>query len=572
MIGRNVMVGVAIAFFAAAVWWFAPGPVTTHPGPDNSAPRLAILPFEIESDDANVRAFAGGIADDITTELSRYPGLAVLSRETAQRFADDDGEAGELGVTHLLRGRIRRRSDRLTVNAWMTDTGTREQVWAKRYRGSASDLLEFQDTILEDVVAALMEALPASGGAPDASPGTESLDAYEAYLVGLTYYFELTPEANARAASRFRSALEADPGFAKARAGLAKTYRRAAFADDSFAEALGINWAEAYLELKVLLSGEAEKTADALVLEAGLALRRRDYAEAAGKARQALKLEPSNVEARQVLAETLIYAGDPERGENHARLALQLNPALPARPTFLAGLARYARGDTEGAITAVRDAVAMAGRREAEFAGLLAAMLGEAGDADGAEDMLAAYVSSLENRPRREWQVLTRTLDNPRARSWERPTVATAVYAYPFSDAAILSRIASGFEAAGLAGATLGHFPAAERNRLDDRAVRGLMFGASVEGSGETAVWRQTRSSDGAVIRTSGRGPMLQVPEGSSRVRRGEICDTWHWKGRIIESCAAVYRIPDDAPISVLGDYLLATEFGAFPFRQDLVN
>lgn len=559
----------AVAAIAVVALWIALRPEASPPGPDVGAPRLAVLPFETASGDADARVFAGGMADDITTELSRYPGLAVMSRETALHVADGEEEAGDLGISHLLRGRIRREAGRLTVNAWITETASREQVWAKRYQGDAADLPGFQDTILDDVVTALAAVLPETGGGPDAGAGTGDPAAYEAYLSGLTAYFEAEPDANARAAGSFREALDVDPDFAKARAGLAKTYWRAAFSDQAYAGALGLNWVQAYLEMKALLARHGDKAAGALLLEAGLALRRRDYADALAMAREALGLEPSNAEAMLVLAETLVYSGDPDAGESHARLALQLNPALPARPAYVSGLARFARGDTEGAIVKLRDAIDMAGRANAEYAGLLAAMLGAAGDADGAAEMRAAYVAALQDRPRREWQVATRPLDNPRARSWDRPGVASAVYAYPFSDRAILERLAAGFEAAGLAGGTIGHFPASAGHRLDNRDIRDLLFGASVEGPGETEAWHQTRDGTGTVVRASGLGPMLLVPEGASTLRDGEICDTWQWSGREIAACAAVFRVPDEARIAVLGDYLMATEFGPFPFRVE---
>ncbi len=546
---------------AAGLWFLLRDPAPPHLANEDEK-RLIVLPFE----EAGDGAFGAAIADDISTELTVLSDFAVMARETARSLGDKaDMKARDLGASHILRGRVRRDDAGVTVNSWLVDVQSGDQIWAERYSGSPDAILDFREAIIRDVVGALESELSrdADDGLPPA--GTADADAYESYLAGLVSANRQTPEGNASALAHFREAAAFDPDFIRAKVGMAKVYYDAAYRNQAYADAIGINWIEGWLRMKAILAEDAvSSSAEGLVLLSDLALRRRDNSAAQDLARRSIKLEPSNSQAVERLAEALIYAGETAEGRVYAQRALQFNPARPARPTFLLGLADFADGRIPQAIALVGEARASAAHPDAHYDGLLAAMYGEAGDIEQGGAHFENYVQALEDRPRNEWQIVARVFSNPRQTTWLRPTLTESVYAFPFSDDGVLERLTNGFKAVGIAGGTIDHLPAADRYRLNAEQIEDLTFGKTITGEGIPAfagAWSQTRKDDGALSQSDPVGPMLLQEQGRSDLVRDGLCDYWQYESDAIESCASVFTTRSD-------EYLLATEFAPFLFSS----
>ena len=557
-----VLVAVLVAF---GLWFLLRDPAPPYLA-NKDERRLIVLPFEEVGDGA----FGEAIADDISTELTVLPDLAVMARATARSLGDKaDMKASDLGASHILRGRVRRDDAGVNVNSWLVDVQSGDQIWAERYSGTPDAILDFREAIIRDVVAALETEFSqdSDDGLPPA--GTGDADAYESYLAGLVSANRQTPDGNAAALARFRNAVTFDPDYPRAKVGMAKVYYDAAYLNQAYADAIGINWIEGWLRMKAILAQDTvSSSAGGLVLLSDLALRRRDHAAAMDLARRSIKLEPSNSQAVEMLAEALIYAGETAEGRVYAQRALQLNPARPARATFLLGLADFADGRIPQAIALVGEARASAAHPDAYQDGLLAAMYGETGDIETGGLHLENYVQALEDRPRNEWKIVTRTFSNPRQTTWLRPTLTESVYDFPFSDDGILDRLAGGFKALGIAGETINHLPAADRYRLDTAQIDDLMFGKTITGGGIPAfagAWSQIRTNGGALTQSGSVGPMLLQEQGRSDLVRDRLCDYWQYEGDAIQSCASVFTTRAD-------EYLLATEFAPFLFSSRASN
>jgi adenylate cyclase len=187
-------------------------------------PRLSVvvLPFANLSNDPEQEYFADGITDDLTTDLSRLENMLVISRNTAFTYRNkpvDTKQIGrELGVRYVLEGSVRRRGDRVRVNAQLIDAETDAHLWAERLDRDVGDLFALQDEITSRIANALnIEMITAEAARP-----TERPDALDYILRGRAA--RLKPDSRdsfAEAISLFEHALALDPQSVEARAHLA---------------------------------------------------------------------------------------------------------------------------------------------------------------------------------------------------------------------------------------------------------------------------------------------------------------------------------------------------------------
>jgi adenylate cyclase len=140
-------------------------------------PRLSIvvLPFINLSDDREQQYFADGITEDLTTDLSRIPGMFVISRNTAFTFRGKPVDAKqigrELGVSYVLEGSVRRSGNKVRANAQLIDANTAAHLWAERVDGDTGDLFALQNEITSRIAVALnLEIIDAEAARPPAHP------------------------------------------------------------------------------------------------------------------------------------------------------------------------------------------------------------------------------------------------------------------------------------------------------------------------------------------------------------------------------------------------------------------
>jgi serine/threonine protein kinase/Tfp pilus assembly protein PilF len=222
------ILGAAILVLAAAagILWFVSRSPETGGSPVSRS--IAVLPFDNLSQDPDNEYFSDGLTEDIITQLSKIGDLTVISRSSVMRYKGQERDlraiGRELGVASILEGSVRRSGDRLRINAQLVDTSADRQLWAETYDREMKDVFVIQSEVAEQIAAALkVELSPEEKERIEKSP-TANLTAYDYYLKGQEYYGRYRSNDNESAIELFQKAIELDPDFALAHAGLADAY------------------------------------------------------------------------------------------------------------------------------------------------------------------------------------------------------------------------------------------------------------------------------------------------------------------------------------------------------------
>ncbi|MHA1543594.1 MAG: tetratricopeptide repeat protein, partial [Alphaproteobacteria bacterium] len=193
---------------------------------------IAVLPFTNLSGLAENDPFTNGLHDDLLTQLSKIESLKVISRTSVLEYRDTTKNmkeiANELGVTTLMEGGIQRVGDRVRINVQLINAATDEHIWAETYdrEMTVANIFDVQSEIARNITTALKATFNPEEEARIAEVPTDNLEAYEAYLRGQSLFlgaiadFSVLPPAEAE----FKKAIELDPDFAQAWAGLSLAY------------------------------------------------------------------------------------------------------------------------------------------------------------------------------------------------------------------------------------------------------------------------------------------------------------------------------------------------------------
>jgi DNA-binding winged helix-turn-helix (wHTH) protein len=197
-----------------------------------ACPVLAVMPFINSTENESFEFLASGITDSIINSLSRLSKLRVMSRNTVLRFREtpmDPQLVGrELGVDAVLLGQITPRGQGFQIHTELVDAGTGWQLWGQAYDYELSDVFEIQDEITTQLVSALRLALTGEERRRVTARHTENAEAYHSYLEGRHFWSRYTRQGIEKAISCFKNAIELDPNYALAYAGVVDCYLRLA--------------------------------------------------------------------------------------------------------------------------------------------------------------------------------------------------------------------------------------------------------------------------------------------------------------------------------------------------------
>jgi eukaryotic-like serine/threonine-protein kinase len=189
---------------------------------------LAILPFTNTSGEASADYLSDGITESLINQLSRSQNFKVMSRNSVFQFKNKQVDAREvaekLNVKAVLTGRVTQNNDGLLINIELIDARDNSQIWGERYSRSMSDLVVVEQEIAGQVSQRLQLGLSHDDKRRLVKPNTENPDAYQLYLRGRYHWNKRTPESMNRGIEYFKQALEKDPQYALAYAGLADCY------------------------------------------------------------------------------------------------------------------------------------------------------------------------------------------------------------------------------------------------------------------------------------------------------------------------------------------------------------
>jgi len=189
---------------------------------------IAVLPFADMSPEGDQEYFSDGMSEELIDALTKIPGLRVTARTSSFQFKGERRDIREvgrtLGVSHVVEGSVRKSGDRLRITAQLIDTTEGYHLWSERYDRDLGDVFEIQDEIARSVARELKIRLADPTAALE-RPRTENLEAYDHYLRARVCFAELVPESwTHRAIEYFKRAIELDPSYAPAHAGLAAAY------------------------------------------------------------------------------------------------------------------------------------------------------------------------------------------------------------------------------------------------------------------------------------------------------------------------------------------------------------
>jgi adenylate cyclase len=335
------------------------GEATEQPKLDRlEKPSVAVLPFNNMSGDPEQEYFAHGIAEDIITDLSKFPGLFVVARNSSFAYQGKSLDvrkiAEELGVRFVLEGSVRKAGERVRITAQLVDGTTGGHSWADRYDRDLDDVFLVQDEVRRSVVEALQVELTPDRQTELGSQNTPNVEAYDFMLRGRELAYRHTPEASIEAQAWLEKSIETDPEFSAPHAWLAVVL----FTD------YASGWtAEPQETLQRGLRGAEKAVAiDASDAIARLALARaymwsRDLDRAMVECSEAVRLNPNYADGYAVRGYILSYAGEPADSIQSFGEAMRLNPQYPSFYLHFLGLDHFLLGEYEEAAVLLKQRI-----------------------------------------------------------------------------------------------------------------------------------------------------------------------------------------------------------------------
>ncbi|MGD9561602.1 MAG: tetratricopeptide repeat protein [Pyrinomonadaceae bacterium] len=350
------------------------------------ASSIAVLPFANISADEGNEYFCDGLAEELLNALSRIDGLRVAARTSAFSFKGKEVKVNEiaqaLNVRTVLEGSVRRSGDRIRISVQLVNAADGYQLWSERYDREMKDIFDVQDEIAVAVVGALKIKLLGADKAALLKHQTQSPEAYEYYLRGLSHFNKWTPADFEKAVENFEKAIGIDPDYASAYAAMADAYTELLFFSFSSGDArqkarnaadkalaLDTSLAEAHNSLALIKmyfdwdypAAEAEFKR-AIALNPGSASVRMWYGwflalmgrfdESLVEMRRGHELDPLSPPNNNAIGVNLHWAGKPERAIAQFLDVLELNPNYTISQSFLAE-AYVQAGDLDAAVATI---------------------------------------------------------------------------------------------------------------------------------------------------------------------------------------------------------------------------
>ena len=355
-LGIGLMV-LLLAFAALGYWYFA-GRSTKQ------IESIAVLPFVNESGNADIEYLSDGMTESLINSLSQLPNMKVIARASAFRYKGKDVDlakiAKELNVQAVVNGRINQRGDTLSISVDLTDTHNNTQLWGKQFTKKSADIFAVQEEIARQIMDSLRVRLTGVQEEFLTKRHTDNEEAYKLYLQG-RFHWNKRNQSLKKAVEYFRQAIEKDPNYALAYAGLAETYallgeygvepaRESAPKGKAAAlKALEIdpNLAEAYTALAYIktdyewdFEGAEKDFLSAIELNPKYATARQWYGEyltqmarfdeAAAQIGKAQEFDPLSPVINEQMSGLLMFQGEYDKALESSRRTLELDPNFPA--------------------------------------------------------------------------------------------------------------------------------------------------------------------------------------------------------------------------------------------------
>jgi TolB-like protein/Tfp pilus assembly protein PilF len=308
---------------------------TAKPLPLPDKPSIAVLPFTNMSGDAEQEYFSDGMTEDVITELTRFPTLFVIARNSSFAYkgrAMDVRTIGrELGVEYIVEGSVRKAGNRVRITAQLVEAESGNHLWAERYDRELEDIFAVQDEVVREIAATVPGQLDAIAAQRARRRPVKNLTAYDYVLRGEWHFGQ---EYAARdAVPLFEKAIEIDPQCARAYTWLANFHAYSVFRDGASIDEAGQmarSLAERALQIDPTDPAVQATAAEAYYMVGELDLARRHI-------ERAIKLNPNDYVVMEFAGYVLAYLGDCEEGLRWLHRLSRHDPALFSRDAHREG-------------------------------------------------------------------------------------------------------------------------------------------------------------------------------------------------------------------------------------------
>ncbi len=341
----KVFGAIALVLVALAIVVFLMTRSASPPEIDSQIRSLAVLPFSNTSDDPETDYLGEGIAESLINSLTAIPDLRVVSRSSSFRFKGTDSTPAQIGqeldVGAIVSGRVTQRGDELIIAAELVDTGRDAQLWGERYTRPAADIFAVQEEIAFAISDRLQVELSGETEQQIAKRQTDNAEAYQLYLKGRYHWNQRTAEDVKKSLDYFQQALDIDPTYALAWAGVADAY--------TVGNGIYLAISPAESNTKSMAAVKRALELDDSLVEAHTTLADRlhyaqwDWHGSETEFKRAIEINPGYATAHQWYTELLAAWGRFDEALTAAETAEQLDPLSPAMPLTVASAHHVAR-------------------------------------------------------------------------------------------------------------------------------------------------------------------------------------------------------------------------------------
>jgi len=414
-----------LLILVSTLGYLGKGILTSRSDPLSGKPAVAIMPFKNLGITPEQDYFANGITADLITDLSKVSALLVIAPGSV--FAYKDSLTGprqissELDVDYVVMGSVQRLGDRLRVNVQLMEAGVERAIWGERYDSTMNQIFSVQDRLVTAVIMALKVELGPTERTTLSKQPTNSVAAYDHYLQGYEAHGHRSREQNLTAREHFQRAIQLDPGFARAYAGLALTHSRDAIDGWTMTP-------ERSLEQAAELAGKAAVMDPSLpqvhFVSAQVDLFRHRHLQAIEAAQRAIEIEPNYADAYALSAWILNYAGRPAEALTSMEMAMRLNPRPTASYLEVLGEIRFVLGQYKESVS------------------IFERVLNINPNYTRARMWNVAALAHAGFRDRADWEAIELLILNPNF------TLTRLEFAFPFQDPRELDKLLSGLKMA----------------------------------------------------------------------------------------------------------------------------
>ena len=342
---RTVGLGLALVLLLCIAGYIGSYVLTPHPAIDS----IAILPFSNLTGSVETEYLSDGITDALINNISRVPNLKVVSGSSVLRYRDkvvDPQTLGrELHVRTVVTGKYAERGNELSISVELSDTRDNRHIWGEQYHRSLADIAAVQEEVSRQIADMLRLNLTNEQRQAASQGHTTNAEAYQLYLKGRHYLLKDTPEDLQRARMYYEQAIDADPTYAPAYAGLSNYYGYMGYSGE-------MSPSEAWPRLEAAAVKAAQLDPNLGGAHSAMAAVKffyyQDWAGTEKELQRSLELNPNDAEVHSFYSVYLRGMRRFDQALREARRAEELDPLSPSQKSMVA-LAYYYAGDYDAA-------------------------------------------------------------------------------------------------------------------------------------------------------------------------------------------------------------------------------